>query len=374
MQFFYESLPVLTCDLKTFTEQFASVAACCPSRTDREVLKNVQMFSAGDGFAMLLASNGEVHMRRTIEAKCDGMRTLLPSNRLLAILRELDSGTLELGASSGKISVKAGSAKFDLQVASADEFPEVPEFDDDQQIAVNSMELRNMLRRTLFATDADSTRYALGGVQFQFNGGSLTLASTDSRRLSVIECLCSKHGLTGFAPASVIPAAALKLLDKCLTSDGEVLVSVKSNTASFSFDGVSISCQLVQGRFPDYRRVVPEQSQIRGRVLIVAKSLASLVRQANITTDETSRGIDLTFTEKDLTASSGVKGIGQSRATMPISYQGPKLTMTFDGRYLGEFLKVAGDETVDVQLIASDDRALFVSGGWTHVIMPLSKD
>lgn len=359
-------------DRKTFSEQFAAVAACCPSRTTNDVLKNVLLIADGSNALKLIAFDGEVCIQYKIDNIGEACKVLIPTARFLQILREVNEEKLELDVSEkDKLLVKSGNSTFNLQVADASAYPKTTEFSDSNYFRISTPALKHCIRHTIFATDGDSTRYALGGIQVNCGKDEITFAATDSHRLSVSHARSSTSNLT--AQPVVAPRAAMKLLERSASCD-ETKIAVHPNDIAFESGPISITALLVTGRFPDYRKVIPRNDDIKSRVMLVAKHVAAIVRQANIATDEESRGIDLKFTKTELIVSSGAKEIGQAKVRMPISYEGEELTIKFDGRYVAEYLKTVGEQSIEIGLIDREDRVLFTVGDWQHVMMPMSKD
>ena len=362
---------MLTLDLKIFTDQFTSVAACVPNRTTKDVLKNVLLSVQGET-ATLTATDGELHMQSTFACPPSKlMRTLIPAARVIQIVRELAQETIELEVSDGKVILKCGGSTFSLGVEDHTNFPPVTTFDDDSYFEIDGHAIRRAIKRTIFSTDVESTRYALGGIQIQLSGDSGLFISTDSRRLSICPCPCTRVNNPTCVDA-VVHVKAMKLVE---SSTGEkVQMACRENSIAFRIGDVSISSQLVSGRFPDYKKVMPDQSTINRRVTLPVSAAATIVRQALVMSTVESRGIDLKFASDTLTVMTDATDIGSARASMPISLQGEPLTITLDGKYVAEFLKVlSGDASVEVALIAADDRVLITAGDYQHVIMPLSK-
>ena len=363
---------MLTLDRKIFTDQFTSVAACVPIRTTKDVIKNVLLSVQGET-ATLTATDGELHMQSTFAcAPSKPMRTLIPAARVIQIVRELDRETIELDVSDGKVSLKCGGSTFSLGVEDHTNFPPVTTFDDDSYFEIDGHSIRRAIKRTIFSTDVESTRYALGGIQIQLSGDSGLFISTDSRRLSLCPCPCKRVNNPTSVDA-VVPVKAMKLVE---SSHGEkVHMACRDNSIAFRIGEVSISSQLVQGRFPDHRKVMPDPGAITRRVTLPISATASIIRQASVISTVESRGIDLKFTVDRLTAMSDATDIGSARASMPISLQGEPLIIRLDGKYVADFLKVlSGEASIEMALIASDDRVLVTSGDYQHVIMPLSKE
>lgn len=367
----------LVCDLKLFTNAFMAVAGVVPSRTVKEILKNVKLQISG-GVVTLIGTDGEVGMRCAVPdvtADNDG-EALLPTGRVVQVLREIkgESITLELDGTTFWIS--SGLSEFRLSADDPAEFPQVAEFGDDAFCVMQASDLRRMIRRTVFACDVDSTRYALGGVMLELSPERATFAATDSRRLAVVFGGCRTEGaVTATSPAPVVPAKAMALIERILgEGDVEARIAVHANDITVQCGGVTITSQLVQGRFPDYRKVVP--AQFNSTVDLVVGPFHSAVRQAQIVTSEESRGVDFTFTDGTLRLSSQAADIGQSKVEVPISYSAADLTITFDPRYIADFLKVLDPSTsVHFQLIDHESAAVLqTDDGYTYVVMPLSKD
>ena len=380
----------LHCDRPALAAAFTTVGAAVPARSPREILKNVRLDADGDR-AVLCGTDGEVGVR----VKLDGVgverpgSTLLPAQRVQQILRELNDDTvhLELGPAPGPagaeendaVWIRAGHSEFRLSPEDPAEFPPVADFEQESYHTLAEGVLKAAVRRTLFATDTESTRYALGGVLVEAGDGgdSLTFAATDSRRLAVVEAAAGATGSPGTGPKDgpVIPAKALSILDRVLgEADGEVFLTLRENDVLCKAGDVVVSARLVEGRFPRYRQVIPAES--KHTVEMVAGPFYSAVRQAQIVTSDETRGVDFTFEEGNLTLTSRAADVGASKIELPVQYDGDPLTITFDPRFVAEFLRVLEPEaTFTAGLNDPDSAAVFRAGGdYTYVIMPLSRD
>jgi DNA polymerase-3 subunit beta len=146
------------------------------------------------------------------------------------------------------------------------------------------------------------------------------------------------------------------------------------NDVLFKTANATIFSRLVEGRFPRYQDVIPKSHEIA--VELMAGQFHSVVRQAQIVTNEESRGVDFTFGDGLLVLTSQAADVGTSRVEMPISYTGPNLVIRFDPRFISDFLKVLAPETqVNFKLSTDEDPGvLSTEDGYTYVIMPLSRE
>lgn len=368
----------LQCHRPSLAAAFQVVSGVVPTRTPKEILKNVKLEVVG-GAAVLIGTDQEIGIRYEVpgvEIEGEGT-TLLPTNRLLSILRELTDEKVYLEATDEAVWVRAGHSEFRLSAGDPAEFPTVTPFADERYHAISGPVLREAIRRTVFATDVESTRYALGGVLLELKADSMTLAATDSRRLSVVQSSCRSEGVDQPENASpVIPAKAMSLVERTLVGDEdeEVFLAVHANDVLIKSGNSTIASRLVEGRFPRYREVIPKEA--KSSVELIVGPFFSAVRQAQIVTNEESRGVDFQFADGLLTLKSQATDVGQSKVELPIDYSGDEITITFDPRFIADFLRVLQPESqVRLDLIDAESAAVFrTEGSYTYVVMPLSRD
>ncbi|GAB4139608.1 MAG: DNA polymerase III subunit beta [Planctomycetaceae bacterium] len=348
-----------------------------PTRTPKEILKNVKL-QARDNLVTLSGTDQEIGIRYElpgVEIESPG-ETLLPTNRMISILRELTDNSVALELSERGVQVRSGQSEFELAAEDSAEFPPVAEFDADTYVSVTGNLLREAIRRTVFATDTESTRYALGGVLLELEEDSFTLAATDSRRLAVVKSACKTVGDVSLGEnPPVIPSKAMSLIERSIENDDdEVHIAIQENNVLIKSGHSTISSRLVEGRFPKYRDVIPAESKVSVEFLV--GTFLSAVRQAQIVTNDESRGVDFTFVDGRLKLSSKAADIGQSTIELPIEYSADELTITFDPRFIAEFLRVLEPEkSVRLDLIDSESAAVFrTDDAYTYVTMPLSRD
>lgn len=366
----------LRCHRPTLVTAFQVAGGVVPSRTPKEILRNVKL-QVADGKATLTATDQEIGVRYEIpgvEIEAPG-EALLPAARVTSILRELQDDAVFIELADSAAWIRSGQSEFKLAIEDPAEFPPVAEFDEDKYHVVAGRAFKDAVKRTIFATDIESTRYALGGVLLELQKDTATLAATDSRRLAVVKTPCQSHGLESPEnPAPVVPSKAMSLIERSVADDTEVHIAVHRNDVLVKCGQMTIYSRLVEGRFPKYRDVIPSQTKVT--IELVAGPFLAAVRQAQIVTSEESRGVDFAFSKGLLTLNSQAADIGQSRVELPIAYDGGNLEITFDPRFVADFLRVLEPEKqVRLDLIDSESAAVLrTDDAYTYVIMPLSRD
>lgn len=367
----------LTCHRGALATAFQTVSGVVPTRTPKPILQNVKL-QTSNGQAVLIGTDQEVGIRYTLreaDVQTPG-EALFPASRSIAILREIQGEAVSLETTAEGTWIRGDRAEYRLAAEDPAEFPSVGEFEEEDYHTITARLLRQMIRRTTFATDTESTRYALGGVLVELEGDTITLAATDTRRLAVARGQCATKGKPASENAMpVVPSKAMSLIERSLTDENEIVwLAVRSNDILVKTAATTIYSRLVEGRFPRYRDVIPTQSNVS--LELITGPFYAAVRQAQIVTNEESRGVDFNFTPGLLTLKSQAAEIGQSKIELPISYEGKELTITFDPRYVAEFLKVLEPEQqVKLELSDSESAAVFrTDDGYTYIIMPLSRD
>jgi DNA polymerase-3 subunit beta len=368
----------ITCNREKLLHAFQTVAAVAPARSPKPILQNVKLEVTKDT-ATLMATDLEVGIRYEvsgIEVDAPGA-AVLPVARFGSILRESADATFRIESDNEGTTIRGERSQFKLPSENPQDFPAIAEFGEKSFYEVSARLFRELIRRTIFATDNESSRYALGGIKLEWKDNTLTAVGTDGRRLAKMEGPAQSVGQPApFGDVTVVPTRAMNLLERALAEDGsEVQIAVRQNDILVKNPRAVIYSRLLEGRYPRWRDVFPQRTSSIKLDLTVGP-LYSAVRQAAIVTSEESRGIDFTFGNGSLVLAGQTAEVGQSRVELPISYDGTPLSITLDPRFVSDFLKVLEPEksfTIDLQ---DSDAAAVCStdDGYGYVIMPLARD
>jgi DNA polymerase-3 subunit beta len=368
----------ITCNREKLLHAFQTVAAIAPARSPKPILQNVKL-EVGPAAATLMATDLEVGIRYEvtgIEVESPGA-VVLPVGRFGSILRESADATFRIESTGEGTTIRGERSQFKLPSENPLDFPPIAEFGEASYYELSGRLFRELIRRTIFATDNESSRYALGGVKLEWQDNLLTAVGTDGRRLAKMEGPSQVVGQpASFGDVTVVPTRAMQLLERALADDGsEVQLAVQQNDILVKNPRAVIYSRLLEGRYPRWRDVFPQRANSL-RLELTVGPLYSAVRQAAIVTSEESRGIDFTFGEGSLVLSGQTAEVGQSRVELPIAYDGAPLAITLDPRFVIDFLKVLEPEksfTLDLQ--DGDAAAVFTTDdGYGYVVMPLARD
>jgi DNA polymerase-3 subunit beta len=356
---------------------FQLVSSVVPPRSPKAILQNVKISGSKDHTTLMATDLEAVGIRlevRGVKVEEAG-EALLPTARLMSILRESTDDELRIEADGSKCFVSGASSEFELPADEPAQYPDVPTFDSDNYHQVQAGVLKEMIGRTIFACASENARYALTGVLWELNPEKARLVATDGRRLAVIDgisVLNGKHAPTG---APVVPTKAMSLLERnLLDPEEQVLVNIGANEALFKTSRAVIYGRLVEGRYPPYREVFPKKTTAKMRFKVAPFMQA--VKQAAILTDEESRGIDCSFAKGKVTLKSRVPDKGRSKVEAAIEYDGKAVEITFDPRFVVDMLRVLDpDSECSLELVDANAPALFKSGDdYSYIVMPLTRE
>lgn len=353
-------------------EALASSCTVAAARTPKEILKCVKLEVLPD--AMLFSTTDlELGLRvavTQVEVDEPG-ETLVVADTLARIVRECTDEIMVAETIGGTLHVRGAGSHFQIITQAVADFPAVPGLDGDADFTVENGTLRRMAEWTAFAAARESTRYAINGVLWEPSAKDLVLAATDGRRLSVAKS--KLHGSNTKSPhRAIVPTKTMNLFGR-LTGDAETVVAVKitSNQIVLRIGRAVVSSNLVEGHFPKYQDVIPNDCD-RVTEINVAEFHSALKRAALLTNEE-SKGVRLAFSEGTLTLSSRAPEQGEATISMSVPFKGEPIDIGFNPVFLSDVLRVTPTETLTFAIKEPNRPGLIRLGdGYTHVVMPVN--
>ena len=353
--------------------QVANVAV--PTRDVKPILKNLKAIAAAD-HCVLVATDLELGIRlevRSVNVTEPG-EGILPAARLLAILRESQDEEMAIEVDANACVVRGEHVEFEMPSEEPSNFPDLPVFADDKYHELEAGVLREMIRRTVFAAADDVGRYSMTGVLWELDEEHARLVATDGRRLALAQGPAKAnggHATKGMLP--VVPTKAMSLLERNLTDDKEMVqVSMRTNEVLFRTGRAVIYSRLVEGRFPDYRQVLPKKQA--AKVPLQVPSFTAAVRQAAIMTDDESKRVVFKFGKGKVTLQAQGATTGRSKVELPVEFEGKSLDISFNPAFLIDMLRILPlDAELVLEMIDGNSPALFKSGpAYSYLVMPLT--
>ena len=363
--------------LKTAQEKvlgaLQAVSGIVERRHTLPILANVLIRKTGASIE-LTTSDLEIQVRTTAELDGDAgnFATTVGARKLIDILRSMPSDqVVTLSANQNKLTLSGGKSRFTLQTMPADDFPLVQEAADFGPVfGVPQKTLRALINPVHVARAVHDIRYDLNGILFVAEGKSLTLVATDGHRLALAQAMLEVD-----IPKQevILPRKTVLELQRLLKDeDTPIEMRFAGNQAKFSFSGMEFVTKLVEGKFPDYNRVIPKNHK-NHVTLGRAPFLASLQRAA-ILTSEKFKGVRVNIEPGSLRIASSNAEQEEAKEELEIDYGGDAIEIGFNVTYLIDALSNMDAEMIHMELQDTNSSALITvpeQTGFKYVVMPM---
>jgi len=358
----------VTVDRDELASGLQLVSRAASARGTVQVLGGVGI-RAAEGLLELEATDMELSLRTTVPATVDGEGTLVVPAKLLGdIVRLLPPGEVTLAHASeeGAATIQAGSYSSRLNVFAAEDFPRLPSVDVPLQ-EVDATALLDTVQRVSRAASRDESRPVLTGILAQFEGSKLTMAATDSYRMSVKETELENGGPELEA---IIPARALDELVRIAAGAERIQLGINENHVIFGTGQAWLTTRRIDGQFPNVQQLRPESFEVE--LELNRAELLDVVRRAAVMAQRNTP-LRLRFEEGELTISAQSQDVGETRESLALRYSGEPLEIGFNAEFLREGLESVTADEVKLELINPLRPGLISADGdsFWYLIMPI---
>ncbi len=339
------------------------------NRTTLPILSNA-LLKVENGKLTVAATDLDVGIRAVVDAtveKAGG--TTLPARRLFSIAKELPASeiTIEVDAKQNAL-IRSGASFFRIMGLPEEEYPAFPKTDGAKVFKLTQGSFKEMLKKTSYAMSQDESRYVLNGVLLSFKEGKLTVVATDGRRLALVEQELE------FPPGNegdvILPTKAVNELQRVLGGDEPLLVSLSENQIVFDLGTVIIFSKLIDGKYPNYRQVIPAEA--KERIVLDRDVLLGAVHRVSLLANDKSTSIKLGFTKNNLEISANTPDVGEAKETLSIAYTGKEFTIAFNPYFLMDPLKnIESDEIFFDFIDELSPGVIKYQKPFLYVIMPM---
>jgi DNA polymerase-3 subunit beta len=351
-----------------------SVSGIIERRHTLPILSNVLLERTGSRISMI-ATDIEIEITASapVDSQGEAKSITVGARKLLDILRALPEGSeVSLALQDRRLQVKSGKSRFNLQTLPAEDFPRLAAGEGSpSKFSMPQKMLRGLLGLVQYAMAQQDIRYYLNGLLMVLDGGSLKLVATDGHRLA----FASRELGAGDLPKQevILPRKTIIELSKLLgDTDDPVSIELSANQARFSFGEVLLISKLVDGKFPDYGRVIPKD-QPKSLRLKRTELLTCLQRAAILTSDKF-RGVRWILSNGALKIVCTNTEQEEAQEELDVDYKGESLDIGFNVGYLLDVLNNLDVGEIDCGLGDANSSALFTvpdKADFKYVVMPM---
>jgi DNA polymerase-3 subunit beta len=348
------------------------VSGALSNRPTLPILGNV-LLDASNSLLSLTGTDLEVELigQVNLEGDYSEGRTTVPAKKFLDICRGLPDGAqIQVSYAADRILIKSGRSRFSLSTLPATEFPNIEDWDNDIEFELLQGSLRRLIDNTQFSMASQDVRYYLNGMLFETEGHVLRTVATDGHRLAVASC---EHGANLAQQQVIVPRKGVLELVRLLDSEEDnVKIQLGSNNIRAITSGFVFTCKLVDGRFPDYRRVLPKNAD---KMLVSGREeLKQAFSRAAILSNEKFRGVRLNMNQGLLKITANNPEQEEAEELLDVNFEHDELEISFNVSYVLDVLNTLKCEKIKISLLDANSSALIedeLSDQALYVVMPM---
>jgi DNA polymerase III subunit beta len=352
-------------------EALQSVIGVVERRQTMPILSNV-LLSARDNRLRVTGTDLEVELVAAAEVSVQQPGDItVPGRKLLDIVRTLPEKSQVTATREGeRVVLRGGRSRFTLSSLPAAEFPVIDEINAQHTVSIRAQDCRRLIDKTHFAMAQQDVRYYLNGTLLESNGQVLRAVATDGHRLSW--CEVPLGGAARELQQIILPRKGVLELQRLLDGEGEIEMAIGTNHVRVQIGEVRFTSKLIDGKFPEYSRVIPNDPP---RIMLADRDIlrAALQRTA-ILSNEKYRGVRLTFAPGLLTVQAHNPEQEEAEDQVEVGFSGEEIEIGFNVSYLLDALAAVDTEQVEVGLTDANSSCLIRAPGNVsvkYVVMPM---
>ncbi len=348
------------------------VIGAVEKRQTMPILANV-LLEQSDGVLQIVGTDLEIELvaRTDIQIK-DNLRITLPARKLLDICKNLpEAAVIKLNVDQDRVTLLSGKSRFVLASLPATDFPVLEEIAVETQFTVEQKLLKDLIEKTAFAMAQQDVRYYLNGLLLEGRGDSIRAVATDGHRLAMRDSKKISGELDG--KQVIVPRKGILELQRLLEdTDEKVKVSFGSNHICVEFKNIRYTSKLIDGRFPDYERVLPAGT---GHIVQADRlGLKQSLTRTSILSNEKYRGVRLALSDNLLKIQTQNPDKEEAEEEVEVKYSGDEMEVAFNVNYLLDALSAINSENVEILVIDANSSCLLKDHkeeNSKYVIMPM---
>lgn len=359
-----------SCDQKTLLNSINIVQKAVSAKTTLPILKGIYIETVGHQLK-LVATDLEIGIEHVIDANIKKEGSVVIDARLFSeIIRKLPDAEVHVSLQEDhQLYIKCENSEFNILSYNSEDFPELPEIQDDDTYEISQDLFKSMIRQTVFATSQDESRPVLTGVLIEIEDDYLNMVALDGYRLAL-----RKGKIQSSVDNKVIiPAKTLHEINRIMTEKEEnISIHLSQNHALFNIDDVKIITRLLEGDFINYKQILPKE--YKTKVKVKTKSLLDSIERASLVAREGKNNlVKLTIFENKMEITSNSE-LGKVFEEIFVELEGEKIQIAFNAKYFIDALKIVEDEEIYLEFTTNLSPGILKpvsSDLYTYLILPV---
>lgn len=329
---------ILTCNTNLLNKAIQTVQRAIISKPSTPIFSGIHLIANNDKLE-IQAMDLNMAISCTIDAQIEESGEIVVSAKHFSeLIRKLpeEKLTISQNLENNTIKVSSGKSEFQLLLMNEEDYPKFPTFSGNKTITIHDEKIKELIKKTIFSCSTDEARPLFTGILVEIQDNTITFVGTNTHRLAIK----SMEQTTNEPMSMIIPAKVLNEISRNLNNEipQKVQISLLNNQIMVVIDNIIIVSRLIEGKFPDYKRVIPPKFAVKAKVNV--KEIAGAVeRVALFSTDGDYSIIKMSIEENEITITSSSPEVGTGREIISCSTEGEKLNVAFNSKYILDILK-----------------------------------
>lgn len=364
---------IITCNTTNLNKAIQTVQRAIVSKPSTPIFSGIHILTK-ENTVEIQAMDLNMAISCTIDAEiAEAGEIVVSAKHFAELIRKLpgENITITKNKENNTIKVESGKSEFQLLLMNEEDYPKFPQFDGNQTITINDEAIKELIKKTIFACSTDEARPLFTGIFVEIQDNTITFVGTNTHRLA-IKSLSQE---TTEPMSMIIPAKVLAEISRNLTGDipQQVQISLLYNQIMITIDNVVIVSRLIEGKFPDYRKVIPPKFSVTTKVNI--KEFAGAVERVALFSNEGDYSIiKISVDSDEITITSSSPDVGTGREIIACTTEGEKLNVAFNSKYVLDILKNLESEEAILEMNTSLSPVCIKSADepdYTYIVTPV---
>ncbi|MCQ2603543.1 MAG: DNA polymerase III subunit beta [Spirochaetia bacterium] len=360
------------CNKNSILNEISIAQGIISSRNTMSILSNV-LLEVFDGNLYIKATDLKIGYETSIPVAVEEEgSTTVYCDKFSGVIKTFPDGDIKFTLKDDKLVIESenGDSKAQLKVIGADKYPELCKIEDEKYFEISQKDFIEMINNTSFAVSSDETKYFMNGIFFEKGEGCIKMVATDGRRLSLIKKDISLDGID--FKSIIIPVKVLQLIKKLSSGEGNFKIAISDKCFFAKFDKNKIYSTLIEGNFPNYQRVIPDNPKFTA--ILNRNSFMMALTRVSIFAEQKAKKIFFDFSEDNLVISSEETDIGTATVKVPCEYKGDDMKIAVNYVHFMDPLKVISENDVAIRF-SEANRAMTLNSvpenEFLHIMMPM---
>ena len=337
------------CETSIITKSIQIVKKAISSSPNAPIFSGIHLILKGNELE-LIAMDLNFYMSDiiSVNGEIDG-DVLVPSKSFSELLTKLDNEiiSIEKNDKDTEIIIKSNTGKYSIPLMEKEDFPPFPNFTGDKVLTFSEEKIGELISKTIYACSTDETRPLFTGILLEKKNTAVTFVGTNTHRLAIKTVILEDNDKEF---SMIIPSRLLREINANIGKEipEDVEISLKNKQIQIKIGNIKIISSLIEGSFPDYKRVVPPDFAIT--TVFNAKDMEKAVKRVALFSKDDYSIVRLSIEQDKIILTSGISDLGQGKEIVNCTTKGESLNIAFNSKYIMDILKYAGSEEVIMEM------------------------